>query len=154
MKMKKFIYGMICMMILVLMVGCAKTVEAASTELITETEVVTEATTEAPTSNVDAVAEFEKSLDEFNTDTMFIYFTWSDERDGYFIWLDTPISWSYFYSQAGYEEMCAGFDEICLEGKRASGVDTYFTVLGPDYEVIYASYNGTDFTLEAMSAFE
>lgn len=153
--MKKFICVFVCMIIMtMMMVGCAKTVEVAPTEVTVPVVETEPATTEAPTSNTDAVAEFEKSLDEFNTDTMFIYFTWSDERDGYFIWLDTPISWSYFYSQAGYEEMCAGFDEICLEGKRASGVDTYFTVLGPDYEVIYASYNGTDFTLEAMSAFE
>ncbi len=148
--MKKFISIFVCVIIMAMMVGCAKTIEMAPTEPVVETEAVTE----APTSNVDAVAEFEKSLDEFNTDTMSIYFTWSDERDAYFIWLDTPISWSYFYSQSEYKGMCAGFDEICLEGKAASGVDTYFTMLGPNYEVVYASYNGTDFTLEATSAFE
>jgi len=160
--MKKFICVFICLlMIMSCAYGCARppvedipetTVSepetAAPTEPETEAEVVTEAS-ETMVAREDEVKELEETfIESFGEDN--VSFWWSDEGDAYFITIWCDVSYDAFYAVDVNRETRNNLDFLCLMGYLATNVDSFLTLYDRTEGVVYASYNGTDFTREAL----
>ena len=148
--MKKFIYVMICMIIMTMMMaGCAKTVEVAPTEVTVPVVETEPATTEVlATSTMLQVFE-QNFIDNFGEDN--VIFQYSNEGDTYFIGIFVDCSFSAFYNMDDADGTCANLNTLCATGHEISGLDTFLTLYSRIDGVIYASYNGVDFTMEAIT---
>lgn len=149
--MKKFICVLVCLlMIMSCAYGCAR----PSIETVPET-IVSESETSAPTeievtvSREDELVELEETfINSFGEDN--VSFWWSDEGDAYFITIWCDFTFDEFYEFDMNSETRDNLDFLCLMGNSVTNVDTFLTLYSKTEGVIYASYNGADFTREAL----
>lgn len=149
--MKKFICIFVCLlMIMSCVYGCAQ----PSIETVPET-IVSESETSAPTeievtvSREDELVELEETfINSFGEDN--VSFWWSDEGDAYFITIWCDFTFDEFYEFDVNSETRDNLDFLCLMGNSVTNVDTFLTLYSKTEGVIYASYNGADFTREAL----
>lgn len=149
--MKKFICVLVCLlMIMSCAYGCARpSIEVAPETTVPEPE--TSAPTEIDTtvSREDEVVELEKTfIDSFGEDN--VSFWWSDEGDAYFITIWCDFTFDEFYEFDVNSETRDNLDFLCSMGNSVTNVDTFLTLYSKTEGVIYASYNGADFTREAL----
>lgn len=150
--MKKFICIFVCLlMVMSCVYGCARpSIEEKATEAETaalETEIVTEAETEVAREG--EVKELEEIFIEgFGEDN--VSFWWSDEGDAYFITIWCDFTFDEFYEFDVNSKTRDNLDFLCLMGNSVTNVDTFLTLYSKTEGVIYASYNGADFTREAL----
>ena len=150
--MKKFICIFVCLlMVMSCVYGCARpSIEEKATEAETaalETEIVTEAETEVAREG--EVKELEETFIEgFGEDN--VSFWWSDEGDAYFITIWCDFTFDEFYEFDVNSKTRDNLDFLCLMGNSVTNVDTFLTLYSKTEGVIYASYNGADFTREAL----
>lgn len=152
--MKKFICIFICLlMIMSCAYGCARpSIETAPEATVSEPE--TSAPTEpkveeTTTAREDEVAELEETfIESFGEDN--VSFWWSDEGDAYFITIWCDFTFDEFYEFDVNSETRDNLDFLCSMGNSVTNVDTFLTLYSKTEGVIYASYNGTDFTREAL----
>ncbi len=149
--MKKFICVLVCLlMIMSCAYGCARpSIETAPETTVSEPE--TSAPTEIDTtvSREDEVVELEETfVESFGEDN--VSFWWSDEGDAYFITIWCDFTFDEFYEFDVNSGTRDNLDFLCLMGNSVTNVDTFLTLYSKTDGVIYASYNGADFTREAL----
>lgn len=148
--MKKFICILVCLlMIMSCAYGCARpSIETASEAIVSEPETETKVE-ETTTAREDEVAELEETfIESFGEDN--VSFWWSDEGDAYFITIWCDFTFDEFYEFDVNSETRDNLDFLCLMGNSVTNVDTFLTLYSKTEGVIYASYNGADFTREAL----
>lgn len=149
--MKKFICVLVCLlMIMSCAYGCARpSIEAAPETAVSEPETSAPTEIEATVSREDELVELEETfIDSFGEDN--VSFWWSDEGDAYFITIWCDFTFDEFYEFDVNSETRDNLDFLCLMGNSVTNVDTFLTLYSKTEGVIYASYNGADFTREAL----
>ena len=149
--MKKFICVLVCLlMIMSCAYGCARpSIETAPETTVSEPETFAPTEIEATVSREDEVVELEETfIDSFGEDN--VSFWWSDEGDAYFITIWCDFTFDEFYEFDVNSETRDNLDFLCLMGNSVTNVDTFLTLYSKTEGVIYASYNGADFTREAL----
>ena len=149
--MKKFICVLVCLlMIMSCAYGCARpSIETAPETIVSEPETSAPTKIEATVSREDEVAELEETfIESFGEDN--VSFWWSDEGDAYFITIWCDFTFDEFYEFDVNSETRDNLDFLCLMGNSVTNVDTFLTLYSKTEGVIYASYNGADFTREAL----
>lgn len=149
--MKKFICVLVCLlMIMSCAYGCARpSIETAPETTVSEPETSAPTEIEATVSREDEVVELEKTfIDSFGEDN--VSFWWSDEGDAYFITIWCDFTFDEFYEFDVNSETRDNLDFLCLMGNSITNVDTFLTLYSRVDGVVYASYNGADFTREAL----
>lgn len=149
--MKKFICVLVCLlMIMSCAYGCARpSIETAPETTVSESETLTPTKIEATVSREDELVELEETfIDSFGEDN--VSFWWSDEGDAYFITIWCDFTFDEFYEFDVNSETRDNLDFLCLMGNSVTNVDTFLTLYSKTEGVIYASYNGADFTREAL----
>lgn len=149
--MKKFICVLVCLlMIMSCAYGCARpSIEAAPETAVSESETSAPTEIEATVSREDEVVELEKTfINSFGEDN--VSFWWSDEGDAYFITIWCDFTFDEFYEFDVNSETRDNLDFLCLMGNSVTNVDTFLTLYSKTEGVIYASYNGANFTREAL----
>lgn len=149
--MKKFICVLVCLlMIMSCAYGCARpSIEAAPETAVSEPETSAPTEIEATVSREDEVVELEETfINSFGEDN--VSFWWSDEGDAYFITIWCDFTFDEFYEFDVNSETRDNLDFLCSMGNSVTNVDTFLTLYSKTEGVIYASYNGADFTREAL----
>lgn len=149
--MKKFICVLVCLlMIMSCAYGCAwPSIEAAPETAVSEPETSAPTEIEATVSREDEVVELEETfINSFGEDN--VSFWWSDEGDAYFITIWCDFTFDEFYEFDVNSETRDNLDFLCSMGNSVTNVDTFLTLYSKTEGVIYASYNGADFTREAL----
>lgn len=149
--MKKFICVLVCLlMIMSCAYGCARpSIEAAPETIVSEPETSAPTEIEATVSREDEVVELEETfINSFGEDN--VSFWWSDEGDAYFITIWCDFTFDEFYEFDVNSETRDNLDFLCSMGNSVTNVDTFLTLYSKTEGVIYASYNGADFTREAL----
>ena len=149
--MKKFICILVCLlMIMSCAYGCARpSIETAPETTVSESETSAPTEIEATVSREDEVAELEETfIESFGEDN--VSFWWSDEGDAYFITIWCDFTFDEFYEFDVNSKTRDNLDFLCLMGNSVTNVDTFLTLYSKAEGVIYASYNGADFTREAL----
>ena len=90
----------------------------------------------------------ETFINSFGEDN--VSFWWSDEGDAYFITIWCDFTFDEFYEFDVNSKTRDNLDFLCLMGNSVTNVDTFLTLYSKTEGVIYASYNGADFTREAL----
>lgn len=149
--MKKFICILVCLlMIMSCAYGCARpSIETAPEATVSEPETSAPTEIEATVSREDEVVELEETfINSFGEDN--VSFWWSDEGDAYFITIWCDFTFDEFYEFDVNSETRDNLDFLCSMGNSVTNVDTFLTLYSKTEGVIYASYNGADFTREAL----
>lgn len=149
--MKKFICVLVCLlMIMSCAYGCARpSIEAAPETAVSEPETSAPTEIEATVSREDEVVELEETfINSFGEDN--VSFWWSDEGDAYFITIWCDFTFDEFYEFDVNSETRDNLDFLCSMCNSVTNVDTFLTLYSKTDGVIYASYNGADFTREAL----
>lgn len=149
--MKKFICALVCLlMIMSCAYGCARpSIETAPETIVSEPETSAPTEIEATVSREDELVELEETfIDSFGEDN--VSFWWSDEGDAYFITIWCDFTFDEFYEFDVNSKTRDNLDFLCLMGNSVTNVDTFLTLYSKTEGVIYASYNGADFTREAL----
>lgn len=149
--MKKFICVLVCLlMIMSCAYGCARpSIETAPETIVSEPETSAPTEIEATVSREDELVELEETfINSFGEDN--VSFWWSDEGDAYFITIWCDFTFDEFYEFDVNSETRDNLDFLCLMGNSVTNVDTFLTLYSKAEGVIYASYNGADFTREAL----
>lgn len=149
--MKKFICVLVCLlMIMSCAYGCARpSIETAPETIVSEPETSAPTEIEATVSREDELVELEETfIDSFGEDN--VSFWWSDEGDAYFITIWCDFTFDEFYEFDVNNKTRDNLDFLCLMGNSVTNVDTFLTLYSKTEGVIYASYNGADFTREAL----
>lgn len=149
--MKKFICVLVCLlMIMSCAYGCAQpSIETTPETTVSEPETPAPTEIEATVSREDELVELEETfIDSFGEDN--VSFWWSDEGDAYFITIWCDFTFDEFYEFDVNSETRDNLDFLCLMGNSVTNVDTFLTLYSKTEGVIYASYNGADFTREAL----
>lgn len=149
--MKKFICVLVCLlMIMSCAYGCARpSIETAPETTVSEPETSAPTEIEVTVSREDELVELEETfIDSFGEDN--VSFWWSDEGDAYFITIWCDFTFDEFYEFDVNSETRDNLDFLCLMGNSVTNVDTFLTLYSKTEGVIYASYNGADFTREAL----
>ena len=149
--MKKFICALVCLlMIMSCAYGCARpSIETAPETTVSESETSAPTEIEVTVSREDELVELEETfIDSFGEDN--VSFWWSDEGDAYFITIWCDFTFDEFYEFDVNSETRDNLDFLCLMGNSVTNVDTFLTLYSKTEGVIYASYNGADFTREAL----
>lgn len=149
--MKKFICVLVCLlMIMSCAYGCARpSIETAPETIVSEPETSAPTEIEATVSREDELVELEETfIDSFGEDN--VSFWWSDEGDAYFITIWCDFTFDEFYEFDVNSKTRDNLDFLCLMGNSVTNVDTFLTLYSKTEGVIYASYNGADFTREAL----
>lgn len=149
--MKKFICVLVCLlMIMSCAYGCARpSIETAPETTVSEPETSAPTEIEATVSREDELVELEETfIDSFGEDN--VSFWWSDEGDAYFITIWCDFTFDEFYEFDVNSKTRDNLDFLCLMGNSVTNVDTFLTLYSKTEGVIYASYNGADFTREAL----
>lgn len=149
--MKKFICVLVCLlMIMSCAYGCARpSIETAPETTVSEPETSAPTEIEVTVSREDEVAELEETfIESFGEDN--VSFWWSDEGDAYFITIWCDFTFDEFYEFDVNSKTRDNLDFLCLMGNSVTNVDTFLTLYSKTEGVIYASYNGADFTREAL----
>ena len=149
--MKKFICVLVCLlMIMSCAYGCARpSIETAPETIVSEPETSAPTEIEATVSRDDELVELEETfIDSFGEDN--VSFWWSDEVDAYFITIWCDFTFDEFYEFDVNSKTRDNLDFLCLMGNSVTNVDTFLTLYSKTEGVIYASYNGADFTREAL----
>lgn len=149
--MKKFICVLVCLlMIMSCAYGCARpSIETAPEATVSEPETSAPTEIEVTVSREDELVELEETfIDSFGEDN--VSFWWSDEGDAYFITIWCDFTFDEFYEFDVNSETRDNLDFLCLMGNSVTNVDTFLTLYSKTEGVIYASYNGADFTREAL----
>lgn len=149
--MKKFICVLVCLlMIMSCAYGCARpSIEAAPETAVSEPETSAPTEIEATVSREDEVVELEETfINSFGEDN--VSFWWSDEGDAYFITIWCDFTFDEFYEFDVNSETRDNLDFLCSMVNSVTNVDTFLTLYSKTEGVIYASYNGADFTREAL----
>ena len=149
--MKKFICVFVCLlMIMSCAYGCARpSIETAPETIVSEPETSAPTEIEATVSREDELVELEETfINSFGEDN--VSFWWSDEGDAYFITIWCDFTFDEFYEFDVNSETRDNLDFLCLMGNSVTNVDTFLTLYSKTEGVIYASYNGADFTREAL----
>lgn len=149
--MKKFICVFVCLlMIMSCAYGCARpSIETAPETTVSEPETSAPTEIEVTVSREDELVELEETfINSFGEDN--VSFWWSDEGDAYFITIWCDFTFDEFYEFDVNSETRDNLDFLCLMGNSVTNVDTFLTLYSKTEGVIYASYNGADFTREAL----
>lgn len=149
--MKKFICILVCLlMIMSCAYGCARpSIETAPETTVSEPETSAPTEIEVTVSREDELVELEETfIDSFGEDN--VSFWWSDEGDAYFITIWCDFTFDEFYEFDVNSKTRDNLDFLCLMGNSVTNVDTFLTLYSKTEGVIYASYNGADFTREAL----
>nr|DAH18190.1 MAG TPA: cutinase [Caudoviricetes sp.] len=149
--MKKFICVLVCLlMIMSCAYGCARpSIETAPETIVSEPETSAPTEIEVTVSREDELVELEETfINSFGEDN--VSFWWSDEGDAYFITIWCDFTFDEFYEFDVNSETRDNLDFLCLMGNSVTNVDTFLTLYSKTEGVIYASYNGADFTREAL----
>lgn len=149
--MKKFICVLVCLlMIMSCAYGCARpSIETAPETTVSEPETSAPTEIEVTVSREDELVELEETfIDSFGEDN--VSFWWSDEGDAYFITIWCDFTFDEFYEFDVNSETRDNLDFLCLMCNSVTNVDTFLTLYSKTEGVIYASYNGADFTREAL----
>lgn len=149
--MKKFICVLVCLlMIMSCAYGCARpSIETAPETIVSEPETSAPTEIEATVSREDELVELEETfINSFGEDN--VSFWWSDEGDAYFITIWCDFTFDEFYEFDVNSKTRDNLDFLCLMGNSVTNVDTFLTLYSKAEGVIYASYNGADFTREAL----
>lgn len=149
--MKKFICVLVCLlMIMSCAYGCARpSIETAPETTVSEPETSAPTEIEATVSREDELVELEETfINSFGEDN--VSFWWSDEGDAYFITIWCDFTFDEFYEFDVNSKTRDNLDFLCLMGNSVTNVDTFLTLYSKAEGVIYASYNGADFTREAL----
>ena len=149
--MKKFICVLVCLlMIMSCAYGCAQpSIETAPETTVSEPETSAPTEIEVTVSREDELVELEETfINSFGEDN--VSFWWSDEGDAYFITIWCDFTFDEFYEFDVNSETRDNLDFLCLMGNSVTNVDTFLTLYSKTEGVIYASYNGADFTREAL----
>lgn len=149
--MKKFICALVCLlMIMSCAYGCARpSIETAPETTVSEPETSAPTEIEVTVSREDELVELEETfINSFGEDN--VSFWWSDEGDAYFITIWCDFTFDEFYEFDVNSETRDNLDFLCLMGNSVTNVDTFLTLYSKTEGVIYASYNGADFTREAL----
>mgnify|MGYP006998314026 FL=1 len=149
--MKKFICVLVCLlMIMSCAYGCARpSIETAPETIVSEPETSAPTEIEVTVSREDELVELEETfINSFGEDN--VSFWWSDEGDAYFITIWCDFTFDEFYEFDVNSETRDNLDFLCLMGNSVTNVDTFLTLYSKAEGVIYASYNGADFTREAL----
>lgn len=149
--MKKFICVLVCLlMIMSCAYGCARpSIETAPETTVSEPETFAPTEIDTTVSREDEVVELEETfINSFGEDN--VSFWWSDEGDAYFITIWCDFTFDEFYEFDVNSETRDNLDFLCLMGNSVTNVDTFLTLYSKTEGVIYASYNGADFTREAL----
>lgn len=149
--MKKFICVLVCLlMIMSCAYGCARpSIETAPETTVSEPETSAPTEIEVTVSREDELVELEETfINSFGEDN--VSFWWSDEGDAYFITIWCDFTFDEFYEFDVNSETRDNLDFLCLMGNSVTNVDTFLTLYSKTEGVIYASYNGADFTREAL----
>lgn len=149
--MKKFICALVCLlMIMSCAYGCARpSIETAPETTVSESETSAPTKIEATVSREDKLVELEETfIDSFGEDN--VSFWWSDEGDAYFITIWCDFTFDEFYEFDVNSKTRDNLDFLCLMGNSVTNVDTFLTLYSRVDGVVYASYNGVDFTREAL----
>lgn len=149
--MKKFICVLVCLlMIMSCAYGCTRpSIETAPETTVSEPETSAPTEIEVTVSREDELVELEETfINSFGEDN--VSFWWSDEGDAYFITIWCDFTFDEFYEFDMNSETRDNLDFLCLMGNSVTNVDTFLTLYSKTEGVIYASYNGADFTREAL----
>lgn len=149
--MKKFICVFVCLlMIMSCAYGCARpSIETAPETTVSEPETSAPTEIEVTVSREDELVELEETfINSFGEDN--VSFWWSDEGDAYFITIWCDFTFDEFYEFDVNSKTRDNLDFLCLMGNSVTNVDTFLTLYSKTEGVIYASYNGADFTREAL----
>lgn len=149
--MKKFICILVCLlMIMSCAYGCARpSIETAPETTVSEPETSSPTEIEVTVSREDELVELEETfINSFGEDN--VSFWWSDEGDAYFITIWCDFTFDEFYEFDVNSKTRDNLDFLCLIGNSVTNVDTFLTLYSKTEGVIYASYNGADFTREAL----
>lgn len=149
--MKKFICVLVCLlMIMSCAYGCARpSIEAAPETIVSEPETSAPTEIEVTVSREDELVELEEAfINSFGEDN--VSFWWSDEGDAYFITIWCDFTFDEFYEFDVNSKTRDNLDFLCLMCNSVTNVDTFLTLYSKAEGVIYASYNGADFTREAL----
>lgn len=149
--MKKFICVLVCLlMIMSCAYGCARpSIETAPETIVSEPETSAPTEIEVTVSREDELVELEETfINSFGEDN--VSFWWSDEGDAYFITIWCDFTFDEFYEFDVNSKTRDNLDFLCLMGNSVTNVDTFLTLYSKTEGVIYASYNGADFTREAL----
>lgn len=149
--MKKFICVLVCLlMIMSCAYGCARpSIETAPETTVSEPETSAPTEIEATVSREDELVELEETfINSFGEDN--VSFWWSDEGDAYFITIWCDFTFDEFYEFDVNSKTRDNLDFLCLMGNSVTNVDTFLTLYSKAEGVVYASYNGADFTREAL----
>lgn len=149
--MEKFICVLVCLlMIMSCAYGCARpSIETAPETIVSEPETSAPTEIEVTVSREDELVELEETfINSFGEDN--VSFWWSDEGDAYFITIWCDFTFDEFYEFDVNSETRDNLDFLCLMGNSVTNVDTFLTLYSKTEGVIYASYNGADFTREAL----
>lgn len=149
--MKKFICALVCLlMIMSCAYGCARpSIETAPETTVSESETSAPTEIEVTVPREDELVELEETfINSFGEDN--VSFWWSDEGDAYFITIWCDFTFDEFYEFDVNSETRDNLDFLCLMGNSVTNVDTFLTLYSKTEGVIYASYNGADFTREAL----
>lgn len=149
--MKKFICVLVCLlMIMSCAYGCARpSIETAPETIVSEPETSAPTEIEVTVPREDELVELEETfINSFGEDN--VSFWWSDEGDAYFITIWCDFTFDEFYEFDVNSETRDNLDFLCLMGNSVTNVDTFLTLYSKAEGVIYASYNGADFTREAL----
>lgn len=149
--MKKFICVLVCLlMIMSCAYGCARpSIEAAPETIVSEPETSAPTEIEVTVSREDELVELEEAfINSFGEDN--VSFWWSDEGDAYFITIWCDFTFDEFYEFDVNSKTRDNLDFLCLMCNSVTNVDTFLTLYSKTEGVIYASYNGADFTREAL----
>lgn len=149
--MKKFICVLVCLlMIMSCAYGCARpSIETAPETIVSEPETSAPTEIEVTVSREDELVELEETfINSFGEDN--VSFWWSDEGDAYFITIWCDFTFDEFYEFDVNSKTRDNLDFLCLTGNSITNVDTFLTLYSRVDGVVYASYNGADFTREAL----
>lgn len=149
--MKKFICVLVCLlMIMSCAYGCAQpSIETTPETTVSEPETFAPTEIDTTVSREDEVVELEEIfIESFGEDN--VSFWWSDEGDAYFITIWCDFTFDEFYEFDVNSETRDNLDFLCSMGNSVTNVDTFLTLYSKTEGVIYASYNGADFTREAL----
>lgn len=149
--MKKFICVLVCLlMIMSCAYGCARpSIETAPETTVSEPETSAPTEIEVTVSREDELVELEEAfINSFGEDN--VSFWWSDEGDAYFITIWCDFTFDEFYEFDVNSKTRDNLDFLCLMCNSVTNVDTFLTLYSKAEGVIYASYNGADFTREAL----
>lgn len=149
--MKKFICVLVCLlMIMSCAYGCARpSIETAPETTVSEPETSAPTEIEVTVSREDELVELEEAfINSFGEDN--VSFWWSDKGDAYFITIWCDFTFDEFYEFDVNSKTRDNLDFLCLMCNSVTNVDTFLTLYSKAEGVIYASYNGADFTREAL----